>query len=80
MQEQPTRTKRRPRPSSPPKIMYPQRLSLFPTRNMLATKMLKKPLPVMVSRNLKCFMMKLNSQKESTMRQPNRLGTRSKQE
>ena len=80
MQEQPTRTKSRPRPSNTPKIAYPQTLSLLPTRNMLATKRLKKPLPVMVSRNLKFFMMKLNSHMENTMRMPNRLIKRSKNE
>ena len=80
MHEQPTRTKRRPRPSNTPKIVYPQTLSLLPTRNMLATKMLKNPLPEMVSKNLKCFMMKLNSHMDITMRQPNRLDKRSKNE
>ena len=80
MHEQPTRTKRRPRPSNTPKIVYPQTLSLLPTRNMLATKMLKNPLPEMVSKNLKCFMMKLNSHMDITMRQPNRLDKGSKNE
>jgi len=73
MQAHPTRMKKKPKKPKQPIINQPQMLPLLPTRNMDARKRLKKPLPVTVFKNLKCFITKLKSQKARTSRMPNRL-------
>ena len=62
-----------PRTRKAPNMSHPQMLPPVPTRNMDATNMLKRPLPTIVLRNLKCFMTKLKSQKDMISKRPNRL-------